>query len=113
MILDVGEKTVKAIGQELLDDPELKDNFLEPLKMQGLVDITDNALVVRFKFTVKPMNPGLVQRQAVKRMVAAFAANSIEFADATVAVQTLGAAADPTAAGAGVAGRRLREAAAE
>ncbi|MGO4572657.1 mechanosensitive ion channel family protein [Microvirga sp. 2TAF3] len=105
-------KTVKAVGQDLLNDPEVQDDFLEPLKMQGLVDITDNALVVRFKFTVKPMNPSVVQRQAIKRMVAAFAANGIDFADATVAVQTLGAALDATTAGAGVASSRLRDAAA-
>ncbi|WP_262031734.1 mechanosensitive ion channel family protein [Microvirga sp. Mcv34] len=102
-------KTVKAIGQDMLEDPELKGNFLEPLKMQGVTDITDNALVVRFKFTVKPMNPSLVQRQAIKRMVAAFAANGIEFADATVAVQTLGAALDTPAAGASAASSRLRD----
>ncbi|WP_414475126.1 mechanosensitive ion channel domain-containing protein [Microvirga sp. M2] len=103
-------KVVKTIGQEMLDDPEFKDSFLEPLKMQGVADITDNALIVRFKFTVKPMNPSLVQRQAIKRMVAAFAANDIAFADATVAVQTLGAALDAGVAGAGAAGIRLREA---
>ncbi|MFL5185499.1 MAG: mechanosensitive ion channel domain-containing protein [Microvirga sp.] len=101
-------KTVKAVGQDLLDDPELTDGFLEPLKMQGLADITDNALVVRFKFTVKPMNPSLVQRQAIKRMVAAFAANGIEFADATVAVQTLSGAPDPLAIGAAAASSRPR-----
>lgn len=28
-------KVVKAIGQDMLDDPEFKDSFLEPLKMRG------------------------------------------------------------------------------
>src|SRR3954451_746172 len=93
----------------MLEEPELKNEFLEPLKMQGVADIADNALVVRFKFTVKPMNPSLVQRQAIKRMVAAFAANGIDFADATVAVQTLDGAINASAAGAGVTGSRLRE----
>jgi hypothetical protein len=96
-------KTVKAIGRDMLGDPELKDDFLEPLKMQGVADITDNGLVVRFKFTVKPMNPSLVQRQAIKRMVTAFAANGIDFASATIPVQALRAVLDAPSAGATVA----------
>lgn len=92
-------KLTKKIGQEMLEDPELKDEFIEPLKMQGVADILDNAIVVRFKFTVKPSKPTFVQRQAVKRMVASFAANGIEFASATVSVQTVGAG-DPAAAAA-------------
>ncbi|MFZ4532684.1 MAG: mechanosensitive ion channel family protein [Alsobacter sp.] len=92
-------KLTKKIGQEMLEDPELKDEFIEPLKMQGVADILDNAIVVRFKFTVKPSKPTFVQRQAVKRMVASFAANGIEFASATVSVQTVGGG-DPAAAAA-------------
>ena len=92
-------KLTKKIGQEMLEDPELKDEFIEPLKMQGVADILDNAIVVRFKFTVKPSKPTFVQRQAVKRMVASFAANGIEFASATVSVQTV-AGGDPAAAAA-------------
>jgi hypothetical protein len=41
-------------------------------------------------------------------MVAAFAANGIEFADATVAVQTLSGAPDPLAIGAAAASSRPR-----
>jgi moderate conductance mechanosensitive channel len=73
-------KTVKRIGQEMLEDPETKDEFLEPLKMQGVVDIADNAMIVRFKFTVKPGKPSLVQNRAISRMMAAFAPAGIEFA---------------------------------
>jgi small-conductance mechanosensitive channel len=103
-------KTVKKIGQDMLEDPELKDEFFEPLKMQGVADILDNAIVVRFKFTVRPNKPTFVQRQAVKRMVAAFGPAGIQFASNTVAVQALGGV-DAAQAGAAVA-RAQAEAAA-
>jgi moderate conductance mechanosensitive channel len=73
-------KTVKKIGEEMLEDPELKGEILEPLKMQGIADIADNAIIVRFKFTVKPGKPTLVQHQAISRMMAAFGLAGIEFA---------------------------------
>jgi moderate conductance mechanosensitive channel len=106
-------KLVKKIGQEMLEDPELKDEFLEPLKMQGVADILDNAIVVRFKFTVRPNKPTFVQRQAVKRMVAAFGAAGIEFASNTVAVQTFGGGmADGGLAAGGALAKAQAEAAA-
>lgn len=93
-------KTVKKIGDEMQQDPEFKDDFLAPLRMQGVADILDNAILVRFKFTVKPTQPSYVQRVAVKNMVAKFAEVGIAFADSMVAVQTLGAGSDPAAAAA-------------
>jgi small-conductance mechanosensitive channel len=83
-------KTVKKIGQEMMADPELKRDLLQPLKMQGVADIADNALVVRFKFTCRPIKPTFIQRQAIKRMFHAFPAAGIEFAQATINVQALG-----------------------
>ncbi|WP_306341999.1 mechanosensitive ion channel domain-containing protein, partial [Escherichia coli] len=55
--IELVRKTVKKIGQEMLTDPELGPQLLEPLKMQGVADIQDNALVLRFKFTAKPGKP--------------------------------------------------------
>jgi small-conductance mechanosensitive channel len=95
-------KTVKKIGQEMLEDPEMKDEFLEPLKMQGVADILDNALVCRFKFTVKPGKPSYVQREAVKRMVRVFPTLGIEFANSLISVQAMDKHLDPAVAGAAV-----------
>ena len=92
----------------MLDDPELKDEFLDQLKMQGVADIVDNAMIVRFKFTVRPNKPSFVQRQAIKRMVAAFAEAGIHFANATVSVQTISGLGDAAAAAA--AGSHLGQA---
>nr|WP_245196863.1 mechanosensitive ion channel family protein [Labrys sp. LIt4] len=82
-------KAVKKIGQEMLEDPEMKEEFLTPLKMQGVFDITDNAIVVRFKFTVKPNKPTFIQREALKRLVRILPEQGIEFSTGTVAVRTL------------------------
>lgn len=73
-------KAAKKIGQEMIAAPEYKDEILAPFKMQGVADITDNALLCRFKFTVKPGNPALIQREAIKRMVRGFPDLGIAFA---------------------------------
>jgi small-conductance mechanosensitive channel len=102
-------KTVKKIGDEMQQDPEFKDEFFAPLRMQGVADILDNALLVRFKFTVRPIQPSYVQRVAVKKMVAIFPTVGIAFADSMVAVQTLaGADASTAAAAASAAQTRSR-----
>lgn len=93
-------KTVKKIGDQMQADPEFANDFIAPLRMQGVADILDNAILVRFKFTVKPIQPSYVQRVAVKTMVTTFPSVGIEFADSMVAVQTMGAGGDQAAAAA-------------
>ncbi|MCS0494105.1 mechanosensitive ion channel family protein [Ancylobacter sp. MQZ15Z-1] len=100
-------KTVKKIGAEMLEDPELKEEFLAPLKMQGVADIIDNALIVRFKFTVRPIKPTVVRREAIKRMVYQLPQQGIQFANNLVPVQAMGGDAD-TGAGAAAAVTRAR-----
>jgi small-conductance mechanosensitive channel len=50
-------KVAKRVGLAMLEDPELKDDFLQPLKCQGIADMADNAIVMRFKMTVRPVRP--------------------------------------------------------
>jgi small-conductance mechanosensitive channel len=87
-------KTAKRIGQEMLEVPEIKSEVLAPFKMQGVADIVDNALLIRFKFTARPGNPAMIQREAVKRMFKTFPELGIEFAKegATVILQSTAAA---------------------
>ena len=101
--LDKLRKVTKKVGLAMLEDPELKDDFLEPLKLQGVADIADNATVMRFKTTVRPIRPSYVQREAVKRLIAAFKETGIAFASATVAVQAIGGPSMDVAAGAAAA----------
>jgi hypothetical protein len=58
---------------------------------------------MRFKMTVKPIRPSYIQREAVKRLIAAFKAAGIEFASATVAVQAVGVPSMDIAAAAAAA----------
>ena len=53
---------------------------MQPLKMQGVVDIKDNSLIVRFKFMARPKNPSTIQRMAIRRMYETFPALGIQFA---------------------------------
>ena len=98
--LEKVRKAVKKIGLEMMAEPEFKRDMLAPLKMQGIADIADNALVLRFKFTCRPIKPTYIQRQAVKRMFQAFSALGIEFAQTMINVQALGSGqVDPAVAG--------------
>jgi hypothetical protein len=74
----------------MLEDPEIGKEFLLPLKMQGVTDIQENAIVCRFKLTVRPAKPTYVQREAVKRLFKAYNENGIAFASSAVIVQTAG-----------------------
>ena len=74
---------VKKIGTDMMEEPTFKPILLQPLKMQGVVDIKDNSLIVRFKFMARPKNPSLVQRMAVRRMYEAFPGLGIQFATPT------------------------------
>lgn len=94
--LELVRRTVKKIGQEMLEDPEFAEEMILPLKMQGVADIEPMSIVVRFKFTVRPIKPTYVQREALKRIYRAFAEKGIEFASQNVVVQTSsGAPVDP------------------
>ncbi len=119
-------KTVKKLGLAMMEDPELAREIIQPLKMQGVADIQDNALIIRLKFTARPGRPTWVQREALKRIYVAFRDQGIPFASNAVTVRegehvpvpsasaatvlrpsafnpALGAAAGVAAAGAGAA----------
>jgi hypothetical protein len=80
-------KTIKRVGEELLDDPEIGSEFIQPLKMQGIVDVLQTALVVRCKFTARPIRPAYIQRQALRRLIDAFATAELRFAAPNVTIQ--------------------------
>ena len=83
-------KTAKKVGIAMLDDPEFGADFLVPLKMQGIQDITETSIVVRFKFTSLPGNPSIIKREAIKRLISACKAAGLEFASNAVTVKSRG-----------------------
>jgi small-conductance mechanosensitive channel len=84
--LEALRKAAKKIGAEIAEMPQFKDEILAPFKMQGVADIVENAMLIRFKFTARPGNPSAIQREAVKRMVSVLPTLGIEFAKEGAAV---------------------------
>jgi len=93
--IELLRKTVKKIGLDMMAEPAFAKELLQPLKMQGIVDIKDGSLVVRFKFTAKPQNPSIVQRAAIRRMYEAFPDKGIEFAKPAYATMFAGLGGTP------------------
>ena len=88
--IELVRKTVKQLGLAMQEDhPELAAEIILPLKLQGVAEVADNALVLRFKFTARPVKPSWVQREYLKRMVQAFAEKGIKFATGAVLLHTL------------------------
>lgn len=78
--IELLRKTVKKIGLAMMEEAAYKPILLDPPKMQGVVDIKDNSVIVRFKFMARPKNPTLVQRMVIRRMYEQFPALGIQFA---------------------------------
>ena len=85
--IEVARKTIKKTGLAMLEDPEYGPHFIAPLKMQGVADITDSAVVVRLKFTAKPSQASGVQREALKRIYRALNEAKVPFASNAVTVR--------------------------
>src|SRR5262249_21828455 len=106
-------QVTKQVGIAMAAEPELKGDFLEPLKLQGVVEVADSAIVMRFKTTVHPIRPSYIQREAVKRLIQAFKASGIEFAGAPLAIphtSTPPETADLALPGKAPSGRPIRSA---
>jgi small-conductance mechanosensitive channel len=80
--IELLRKTVKKMGLDMMTEPAFKSVLMQPLKMQGVVDIKDSSVIIRFKYMARPNNPGIVQRVAVRRMYDTFPKLGIQFAQA-------------------------------
>ncbi|MGL4440712.1 MAG: mechanosensitive ion channel family protein, partial [Bosea sp. (in: a-proteobacteria)] len=95
--IEKARKAIKKVGVAMMENPEIAPHLIAPLKMQGVVDIADNAIVVRLKFTAKPAHASTVQRTAMKLVYQALNEAGIAFASNAVTVNSaedrIGAAA--------------------
>jgi small-conductance mechanosensitive channel len=73
-------KMFKRIGQELLEHPEIKDDFIQPFKLQGVLEVDDYGLIIRAKFMPKPVRQFTIRHHNYRAVQEAFAAADIEFA---------------------------------
>jgi moderate conductance mechanosensitive channel len=86
--MELVRRTAKQIGLAMQQDPEIAAEVMLPLKLQGIAEITENAVVARFKFTARPVKPSWVQREYLKRIYQAFAEKGIAFASGALTLQT-------------------------
>jgi len=88
------KKIFKKIGQEMLEDPLFKDDFLQPFKSQGVFDIDDVGMVIRGKFMAKPGKQFMIRKEIYNKIKAAFAEADIDFARREVRVAIPGMEAE-------------------
>lgn len=71
---DVDLDDVRAVVKKVAADikTDFKDRVLDSLKVQGVKDVTDTAIVVQFMFTSLPRDPGEIERAARSRLLKAF-----------------------------------------
>ncbi|EPE95456.1 small-conductance mechanosensitive channel transmembrane protein [Rhizobium grahamii CCGE 502] len=92
------KKVIKQIGQQLLDNPDYSPHIIETLKMKGVEQFGDFAIVIRLAMMTKPGEQFVIRRNALAMIRNAFKENGIEFAVPTVQVSSESHEADHAAA---------------
>ena len=99
-------KVIKRIGTDIAEKPEYKEILIDPLKMKGVAEFGEYAVVVRVGFTTKPGEQFLIRREIMNRIVSDFKANDIQFASPTVQVGGANGYTNATAAAGEIRRRR-------
>ena len=69
---------MKAVDEEMRNDPEFKDDIFEPLEIFGLDKFDDSALVIKARTTTRPIKQWRVAREFNRRLKKAFDERNIE-----------------------------------
>ncbi|MEM8813141.1 MAG: mechanosensitive ion channel domain-containing protein [Pseudomonadota bacterium] len=88
------KKIFKRIGQEMLEDPDFGDDFLQPFKSQGVFAFDDVGMIVRGKFMAKPGKQFVLRKEIYNRIKSEFSAAGIDFARREVRVAIPGLEGD-------------------
>ena len=80
-------KLIKKLGQQLLDDPEIGPDFIQPLKSQGVIEMQDSAMIIRVKFMTKPGDQWVIRKRIYADIRALFEREGIKFAHREVTVR--------------------------
>ncbi len=94
--IDKVRKIIKKVGQAMLKDEEFGQDFIQPVKSQGVRQITDSVMVIRVKFTAQPGTQFVIQREAFRRITEALVAKGIHYAHRKVIVELPEAGQDTT-----------------
>ncbi|GHG92318.1 hypothetical protein GCM10010961_24240 [Pseudodonghicola xiamenensis] len=80
-------KLIKKLGERLLEDPVIGENFIQPLKSQGVIEMQDSAMIIRVKFMTKPGDQFLVRKRVYEEIRELFAREGVKFAHREVTVR--------------------------
>ena len=81
------KKIFKQIGAEMMEVPEFAEDFIQPFKSQGVLEVDDVGIVVRGKFMAKPGKQFTLRKEIYQRVQKAFDANGLQFARKEVRVK--------------------------
>ncbi len=85
--VDRVRKLIKKLGQQLLEDPIIGPDFLQPLKSQGVIEMQDSAMIIRVKFMTKPGDQWVIRKRVFEEIRALFEREGIKFAHREVTVR--------------------------
>jgi moderate conductance mechanosensitive channel len=91
--LDLLDRTVEAVSNDLMADPAMASEMIEPLRSLGVQAMIDTGMQISLTFKTRPGHQFAVRRVVFGRIRAAFVAAGIRFAS-TAVVQS-SAAAEP------------------
>lgn len=80
------KRIFKQIGKDLLADPALAEDFLEPFKSQGVLEVDDVGIVIRGKFMARPGRQWVLRKEIYQRIQEAFEQQGVQFARREVRV---------------------------
>ena len=80
-------KLIKKLGQQLLDDPVIGKDFLQPLKSQGVIEMQDSAMIIRVKFMTTPGEQWMIRKRVFEEIRDLFEREGIKFAHREVTVR--------------------------
>lgn len=95
--VDKVRKLVKKLGNELLEDPEIGEKFVQPLKSQGVLRMEDSAMIIRVKYMTRPGDQFVIRKQVFARIRELFAKEGIKFAHREVTVRVASGSEDESA----------------
>ena len=85
--VDKVRKIIKKVGLTMLEDEELGQDFIRPLKSQGVHEISNSVMTIRAKFTARPGKHFVIRREAYRRVTEALNAKGIFYAHKKVIVE--------------------------
>jgi small-conductance mechanosensitive channel len=80
-------KLINNYGKELLKDPQVGEDFMQPLKSQGIIQMDESAQIMRVKFMSKPGQQWVIRRKVLNGIRDLFDREGIQFAHHEVTVR--------------------------